>query len=66
MLPPVFAGVIMCLAGRFLIKIIGCANDYVNAFIGAIFGSIIYIFVIVIIYIRPKELIDLYSKIRKK
>lgn len=65
MLPPVFAGIIMCLAGRFLINTIGCTNDYVKALIGAICGSIIYIAIIMIIYIRPKELHDLYCRIRK-
>jgi O-antigen/teichoic acid export membrane protein len=64
MLPPVFAGIVMCFAGRFIINGIGSSNDYLNVAIGAICGTAIYISIIMTIYIRPKEALELYLKIK--
>ena len=63
MLPPVFAGIIMCFAGRLIINKIGYSNAYINVAIGAICGTVIYISIILISYIHPKEIFKLYSRI---
>lgn len=65
MLPPVFAGATMCFAGRFVIDRIGCTNDYVNIAIGVVSGTAIYVLIIMMIYIRPKEACELYLSIKK-
>jgi O-antigen/teichoic acid export membrane protein len=64
MLPPVFAGIVMCFAGRFIIDRMGCNNDYFNIAIGAVCGTAIYMSIIMMMYIRPKEALELYLKIK--
>jgi O-antigen/teichoic acid export membrane protein len=65
MLPPVVSGLIMCFAGRFIIYRMGYTNDYINLAIGAVCGTIIYISIILLIYVRPREVFDFYCKITK-
>ena len=48
MLPPVIAGVGMCLAGGWMIERLGFNNDYANISIGAICGTFIYTAIIFI------------------
>ena len=65
MLPPVGAGVTMCFAGRWLINLVGSANNWINIGIGVVCGTFVYSTVILIIYIRPQEVRMLMQKLRK-
>lgn len=63
MLPPVFAGIIMCITGQHIIGLLGSNNDYINIAIGIVCGTLIYTSIIMLIYIRPKEFRELLSRI---
>lgn len=65
MLPPVVSGLIMCFAVRFIIDRLGYTNDYINLAIGAVCGTIIYISIILLIYVRPSEVFDFYCKMTR-
>jgi O-antigen/teichoic acid export membrane protein len=67
MLPPIFAGAVMCLSGRWLLDMIGFKNDYINIAFGIVWGTFIYTFFIVITgYIPWSEGIKLLRKLKKK
>ncbi len=67
MLPPMVAGVVMCLAGRWVIDKLGIKNDYANIAIGITCGTLIYVSVIILTrYIRPSEGLELAAKLRKR
>lgn len=67
LLPPVVAGVVMCLAGRWVIDQLGFKNDYANISIGAICGTLIYTVIILLMgYIRPSEGLELLTKLKKR
>lgn len=67
MLPPVIAGIGMCLSCGWMIEKLGFDNDYVNISIGVICGSLIYVLIVILTgYIRPSEGLKLAVKLTKK
>jgi len=64
LLPPVLAGVLMCVAGRWIINLIGSNNSWMNIGIGAVAGTGMYLVVILVIYIRPSELKSMVLMLR--
>ena len=62
MLPPLLAGISMCIIGRWIIDFLGFTNNYINITVGALSGTIIYIVIILLVYIRPTEINNLILK----
>lgn len=56
--PPLFAGLTMCISGRWLIDTISCTNSYINIAIGAFTGTLIYSSIILVFYISPSQIVS--------
>ncbi len=54
--PPLIAGAVMLFAGRWVIERIGSSSSLLNIWIGATCGTAIYLGVISLIYIKPRDL----------
>ena len=65
MLPPVIAGIVMCIVGRWIINTCGIANNYTNIAIGVACGVVIYSLIILSIFIRPHEVRGLIFRLMK-
>ena len=65
LLPPVVSGLIMLLTVRSLLNWLAFSSSYVTILLGAIAGTIVYSAVILTIYIRPGEVRQLITKVRK-
>lgn len=65
MLPPVAAGAVMCVVGRFIIERCGSTNNYTNVAIGVVCGVVIYSSIVLSAFIRPNEMRGLIAKLVK-
>jgi O-antigen/teichoic acid export membrane protein len=54
-LPPIAAGICMFFCIRYLLDLLNIANPYSNILVGTITGSLLYSAIILIIYIKPKD-----------
>ena len=63
--PPVLAGGVMCLLGRWIIREIGCVDSWINIALGAVCGTLVYSAIIVMIYIRPVEIREILLKFKR-
>lgn len=55
LLPPLIAGTIMCVTGRLIIYECGLTNNYINIVLVEIFGTAVYISLIMFFYISQKK-----------
>ena len=64
LLPPIVAGLAMCIAGRWLISYVGSVNNWLNIALGAFAGTLVYGAFILLFYISPGEFRSLIKKAR--
>jgi O-antigen/teichoic acid export membrane protein len=56
LIPPLVVGVCMVFLTRYFLRFLNIPNIYANTLIGTFVGFIVYIVMILIVYIKPKEL----------
>nr|WP_321466998.1 lipopolysaccharide biosynthesis protein [uncultured Desulfobulbus sp.] len=63
LLPPIFAGLVMCFVGRICMENFGSSSIFINIMIGESTGLIVYLSIIVMFYIKPADLKGFYRKL---
>jgi O-antigen/teichoic acid export membrane protein len=63
MLPPILAGLSMCVSVRWFVNLLGFTNQYMNILIGMVCGTLVYVAIAVCLFVRPAELRKLISRI---